>query len=227
MNFINKALAQVSDLFRSMTPGARITAGMLLVVIVVSVAYLFNHQFSGNDAYLFGGEPIAPSELPAMQAAFNAKGLTDYEIQGTQVKVPRAKQAAFMGALADAGALPHNFGKTFKWMIESSSPFVSRKKQEEMAKFALQDELSKIISKMSGIETAMVLYDEQSQTGLNPKKLVTASVSVKPSTNQPLSATQVQMIRNLVAGVKWDLPRNPFPLWTSTAITIPAVRLVK
>ncbi len=205
MNFINKALAQISELFRSMTPGARITAGMLLVVIVVSVTYLFNHQFSGSDAYLFGGEPIAPSELPAMQAAFNAKGLTDYEIQGTMIRVPRAKQAAYMGALADAGTLPHNFGDTIKKMIDNSSPFVPRRKQEEMMKYALQDELSKIISKMSGIETAMVLYDEQAQTGLNAKKLVTASVSVKPLGNQPLTATQVQMIRNLVAGAKVGL----------------------
>src|SRR4051812_35619611 len=153
MNFINKGLAQLSDLFRSMTPGARITAGMLLVVIVVSVAYLFNHQLSGSDVDLFRGEPIALSELPAMQAAFNAKSLTDYEIQGTTIRVPRARQAAYMGALADAGALPHNFGNTFTKMLDNSNFLVPRRKQEEMMKFALQDELSKIISKMSGIET--------------------------------------------------------------------------
>ncbi len=44
MDFLNKALAQFSDLFRSMTPGGRITAGLLLVVAVVSVGYLFQHR---------------------------------------------------------------------------------------------------------------------------------------------------------------------------------------
>ena len=54
MDFLNKGIAQVSDLFRSMTPGARITAGLLLTVVVVSLAYLFNRQTASADAYLLG-----------------------------------------------------------------------------------------------------------------------------------------------------------------------------
>ena len=49
MDFLNKAFAQVADLFRSMTPGARLTAGLLLVVVVVSVGYLFTHEMSGPE----------------------------------------------------------------------------------------------------------------------------------------------------------------------------------
>ena len=41
MDFLNKAFTQFNDLFRSMSPGGRITAGLLLVVAVVSVGYLF------------------------------------------------------------------------------------------------------------------------------------------------------------------------------------------
>ena len=44
MDFLNKAFAQLSDLFRSMTPAARITAGLLLAVVVVSLVYLFRYQ---------------------------------------------------------------------------------------------------------------------------------------------------------------------------------------
>ena len=40
MDFLNKAIAQLSELFRSMTPGARITAGLLLAVVVISVAVI-------------------------------------------------------------------------------------------------------------------------------------------------------------------------------------------
>jgi flagellar M-ring protein FliF len=205
MNFINKGLAQVGDLFRSMTPGARLTAGLLLVVIVVSVAYLFNHQFTGGDAYLFGGEPVPPSKLPAMLAAFAKAGLQEPEMEGNRMRVPRGKQSAYVAAAADGGALPHNFGDTLRGMINNNNPFLSRQRQAEMTKFALQSELSEIISKMAGIESAAVLYDEQSQNGLNTKRLVTASVSVKPSGSQALSATQVQMIRHLVAGAKAGL----------------------
>ena len=92
-----------------MTPAARITTALLLVVIVVSVAYLFNHQLSGSDAYLFGGDPVRSSELPGMLAAFGKKNLTDYELEGNRIRVPHGKQAVYMSALADDGALPHNF----------------------------------------------------------------------------------------------------------------------
>ena len=49
MDFVNKAFAQASDLFRSMTPAARITTGLLLAAVVISVGYLFNHQNAAPD----------------------------------------------------------------------------------------------------------------------------------------------------------------------------------
>ena len=67
---MNKALAQLTDLFRSMTPGARITAGLLLTVVVVSLAYLFNSGFSGPDTYLLGGKSFTDTEMAHIQVAF-------------------------------------------------------------------------------------------------------------------------------------------------------------
>ncbi|HZZ29584.1 MAG TPA: flagellar M-ring protein FliF C-terminal domain-containing protein [Pirellulales bacterium] len=195
MDFFNKAIAQLTDLFRSMTPAARITAALLLLVIVISVAYLFNHQFAGADGYLFGGEPVAPSQLPAMEAAFGKKNLSDYELEGNRIRVPQGKQAAYMAALADAGALPHNFLDSLTKSLDSGGPFVDRRKREELVKVALQDELSKIIGQMSGIERATVLYNVEPPQAFNSKKLVTASVTVKPTGSQMLNSEQVQMIR--------------------------------
>ena len=200
MDFINKALAQLGELFRSMTPAARITAGMLLVVIVISVTYLFNHQFSSGDAYLFGGEAVSASEIGPMQAAFGKANLNDAEFDGNRIRVPRGKQAAYMAALAEAGALPHNFGDVMKRMLDTSNFMVSKAKQQEMTKLALQVELTNIICKMRGIESASVVYDVQNQTGLNTQKTISASVQVKPQGNLALSGEQVKMIRYTVSG---------------------------
>ena len=55
MDFLNKTLSQVTELFKSMTPGARMTSGMLLLVmIVISLIYLFAIQGSTANMYLFG-----------------------------------------------------------------------------------------------------------------------------------------------------------------------------
>ncbi len=101
MDFLNKAFAQLSDLFRSMTPGGRITAGLLLVVAVVSVGYLFQHQASGGDEYLFGGAAMQTPTLQKMEEAFGKAGLNGFSMEGGRVKVPHAQRAAYLAALAD------------------------------------------------------------------------------------------------------------------------------
>jgi len=198
VEFLHKALAQLNDLIRSMTPAGRITAGLLLLVAAISMGYLINHQMSGMDGYLFGGDPVISSQLPAMEAAFGKKNLTDYEVDANRIRVSQGKQAVYMAALADAGALPHNFLDSLKNSLDSGGPFVDRKKREEMIKVALQDELSKIIGQMNGIERAEVLYNVETPQTFNSKKLVTASVTVKPVGTQTLNSEQVQMIRQAV-----------------------------
>lgn len=200
MDFLNKAFAQLTDLFRSMTPGARITSGLLLVVVVISLGYLFQHQVSGPDVFLMNGEPIPPSYLPAMEAAFAKANLNSYSIEGARIRVPRGQQASFMAALADSKALPPNFGSALREAQNSGNVFESPKQREQRIKTALQEELSLIIRSMKGIESAYVLYDTETKPGLSREKLVTASVSVKPLGSEQLEESQVSSIRHLVAG---------------------------
>ena len=200
MDFVNKAFAQLSDLFRSMTPGARLTASLLLVAVVVSLGYLFNSQVSGGDTYLLGGHGFSANELPTMEAAFGKANLSGYTVEGNRVRIPRGQQAAYMGALADAGALPADFHKYLTDASTAVGPFTSRPQQEEMIKIAKQKELALIIRSMQGIENAAVHYDTQKKGGLNKGVVTTASVSVKPRGTQPLEEKQVPMIRHLVAG---------------------------
>ena len=111
MDFLNRAVGQLTDLFKSMTPGARLTAGLLLVMIVVSMAFLVNRVGSDQDAFLMGGEVFSSPQLHNMEAAFAKANLNDYRIEGNRIHVSSGKQSVYMGALADAGALPPTFGK--------------------------------------------------------------------------------------------------------------------
>ncbi|NQT37260.1 MAG: hypothetical protein HQ581_07215, partial [Planctomycetes bacterium] len=178
MDFLNQTFSQIKDLFRSMTPGARITAGLLLAVVVVSLGYLFTHQISGSDTFLMNGEHFAPSQLPAMEAAFDKAGLKDYEVEGTRIKVPRGQQSAYMGALADGNALPRNFHDYIQAALKESSPFLSKQQQAARLKSALQQELSQIVGAMKGIERAVVLYDSETTGGLRRETITKASVNV-------------------------------------------------
>lgn len=199
MDFLNVALTQIRELFGSMSAGARITSALLLATIVVSVAYLFNSHVSSPDQYLLGGAPFTSSQLGSAQAAFGKAGLEGAVVEGNRIRVPRGKENAFTAALADAGALPPDFGDILNRAVTSGSPFENEKSRRARMKVALENSLSLIVSEMPGIEKASVLYAIEQVKGLSPRDHVTASVNVKPQGSEPLSARRSAAIRNLVA----------------------------
>jgi len=200
MDFLNKTLAQLNDLFRSMTIGARITAGLLLVAVVVSLVYLFRFQAGGPEVDLMHGMPVPASHLPLMESAFAKAGLTNYEVRGTRVLVPHGQEAAYMAALADAEALPPNFGSAIRKAVESGNVFDSREDKERRMRVATQEELSQIIASMEGIDSAYVFFAVDKKFGLKREEVKTASVSVKPIGTRQLDPADVSKIRHLVAG---------------------------
>ena len=142
MDFLNKTYAQLADLMKSMTPGARITSGLLLVVVVFSFVFLFNHQGGGGDEFLMGGKIVEPALLPVMEGAFAKAGLSNYEIVGNRIRVPRSQRDLYMGALVDAGALPSTPLSALEDAAKSSGPLQSSRQRRELLKIAKQKTLS-------------------------------------------------------------------------------------
>lgn len=206
MDFLNNSFAQLSDLFRSMTVGARITAALLLIVVVVSLAWMFQYQVYGGDTELFSGQSFSTSDLNAMQAAFAQAGLGGFEVVGSRIRIPRQQQAAYIAALADAKALPANWNEYMSRALESSNPFASTREREDRLRIATQQEISLVLRSMKDVANATVHYDSQKKSGFNPRERVaTASVMIQMVGSRSLDEERVQMIREMVAGCFADL----------------------
>jgi flagellar M-ring protein FliF len=202
MDFLNKSIAQVSELFRSMTPGARVTAGLLLAVVVVSVGYLFRQGTAGPDAYLFGGEALSDGQLNRIEVALGEANLSGAEREGNRIRVPAGQQAAYLAAVADGDAMPQNFNTILEDAIGKGSPWESAADKRERLKVAKQQTLSEIIRQMPWVEDAVVLYDEQDSRELgrlNATKHMTASVNVQPAVGESLDARRAKVLQKLVA----------------------------
>ncbi len=209
MDFLNQTFAQVSDLFRSMTPGARIVAGLLLAVVVVGLGFLFTYQGAGPDVDLFSGAPIPPAQVSQIEAAFAKKGLNAYEIEGSRIRIPRGQRDVYLAAVAEARALPPNFDTAFDNALDETGWISSREEREMRLKLAKQKTLGLIISQMGGIESASVIYDvEVNRHAFNRQRTTTATAAVKPMGNEHLSEAQVASIRGLVAGAIAGLKLN-------------------
>jgi flagellar M-ring protein FliF len=199
MDFVNQAIAQLSDLFRSMTPGARITSGLLLAVVVISFGYLFQQHTAGPDEYLFGGEALPDGQLNQIEAAIAKAGLSAQRREGNRIMVPTGQKAAYLAAVVDGGALPPNFHTYLEKALDQGGPMESREETRERLKIAKQQMLSEIIRAMDWVEDAIVLYDEQPARGLSNTKQVTGSVNVKPILGEVLNPHRATMLKQLVA----------------------------
>lgn len=208
MDFLNKAMAQAAEMFRSMTAGARLTTGLLLAVIVVALAFLFRGQSGGADSFLMNGEAFPASQLPAMIAAFGDANLNDYQVDGNRIRVPRGQEAKYMAALAAKDALPSNPLAYLERGLDDNPLFSDRHQRELRARVKKQRVLSEVITAMPGVESATVMFDEEDGRGLLREKDKTASVTVKAEGTAPLSEGQMASIRRLVsssfAGLKYE-----------------------
>ena len=217
MDFLNKAYRQVADLFLSMTPAARITAGLLLVVIVVSLVLLFRLRNSGDGEYLFGGRDFSQSELGAMETAFAKSGLKDSEIVGFRMRVPRAQKDLYLAALAEGNSLPPGFADFEQQAAEATSPFESRQQQEKRWKLSVQNKIASVIAANPEIESATVQLDEQRSGGLHGKVEKTALVAVKPLGNRHIDDELARNIRNAMSGAVAGLDRGSVTVYDMNA----------
>jgi flagellar M-ring protein FliF len=199
MDFLNKSFAQLKDLFLSMTPGARITSGLLLAVVVVSLGYLFTHEVSGPEVYLLRGKMFSDSDLDRMRMAFGQEGLDSYNIEGNKVQVPHSQLNEYMAALAKHQAMPEDLAEILTRALDSGGAYASSAESEARLKIASETQLSRWISAIPEIETAAVTFDVETKRGLKQEKVGTALAIVKAEGGQPLDRRLASSIRLAVA----------------------------
>ncbi len=199
MDFLNQAFAQIRDLFLSMTPAARVTSALLVGVIGVSLGFLVQQNGAGPDDYLFNGESLRPADADRAEAAIAQAGLNGWQRDGNRIKVPRGQMAEYLGAVADAGALPPNHDSIINEALDLG-PFVDDKTRRERLKAAREQQLSMIIRSMDGIEDAKVIYDVTQAGGLSRTSKASATVSIRPQSGEPLDPQRSKLIRKAVAG---------------------------
>ncbi|HUG67094.1 MAG TPA: hypothetical protein VMM76_05055 [Pirellulaceae bacterium] len=200
MDFLNKAYGQVADLFKSMTPAARLTTGLLVLAICISLLFLFRQQTESADELLFGGRTLTNEEIANMSAALAQDGLNGWDATGNMLRVPRGQRHTYIAALVKYNALPQDSGSAWDKMFSNHSPFENRKMGELRTLNLLQNDLEFTIREFTGIEAAKVNISEITNDAAFPARLKRrASVTVKAAGTQSLDANQIRMIRDLVA----------------------------
>jgi flagellar M-ring protein FliF len=216
MDFLNKAYAQIVDLFRSMTPAGRLMAGLLSAAIVVALAFSFQFQTQSADGYLLEGRPFMAGELTAVQRALSEANLNNWELDGNRIKIPSGQKAVYIAALAENNALPSDWNAAMDKAVDGTNPFRSRHEIDLTLQRAKQKELGMVISRFRNVEQASVMFDEiEKPGGLRRTKHKTASVAVQTN-GMGLEEAQVRAIRNLLATSYAGLNRDDIAITDTT-----------
>lgn len=198
MNFLNDFSKQMRDMFMSLTPAARLVAGILVVAIAVSTAFLFQGTSSAPSDYLFNGQSFKESEIQAMEVAFSKASLRNYEVVGSRIKVPSSEKDQYIKSLDDNNALPRTLNNG-RDRVDTSNPFRSARESELIYKERKQKDVADAISRMSGIIDATVEYSESKQ-GFGRQLMQSAVVLVTPQSGHPLQPEQMREIARVVSG---------------------------
>jgi len=223
MDFVNRSYGQAAELLRSMTPAARITTGLLLAVILVSLAFLFRQRANIADEYLFGGESLSPSQIAAMEAAFSSKALNDWEVVGNRIRVPRGQRNLYIAAARDAQALPQTPETAWEPMFTTDNPLKSGQIRALEAVRAQERSLALTLEELTGIDRAVVQIQEIETDAFRRQTERRCLVSVKATGNRPMSPRLVESVRHMVVSGGGGEPQNVTVSDLNTGQTYPGL----
>lgn len=196
MNALNKLGEQIRELFNSMTAPARIMAGLMVGVIVISLGWILSVQQSSDYEYLLGGRYFSDDELARAEQALGQASLPNYIRDGNRIRVPSKQKDAFLKALADGGAFPREQGSEMAKALSSSNPFEPTDLQNKRYESARERTFEAVLKRMPGIDFAAVEYDEK-RTGFAKKTEQTANISVQSIGNRPIDPEVLEQIAEM------------------------------
>src|SRR4051812_4202341 len=105
MHVLNPILAQLAERWHALTPKGRGLTGLAVALAVVGLVLMFRTSVGSADHYLLGGRSFSADEIPAIEAAFAKKGLSDFYVDGGRIRVSHSQQASYLAAMAEGNAL--------------------------------------------------------------------------------------------------------------------------
>lgn len=185
MNALSNIGKQIAELIAAMTPAARVMAALMAGVIVVSLGWIIAAKSSDNYESLLGGIPMTNEELDRVESAFGGAQLGGYTRIGRQIRVPSSEKDRYLKALADADALPREWGSEIDRALSNGNVFESTEKFSARIQNSQERELAGILKRMPGIEFAAVKFDEK-RTGFGRPSDRVCSIHVQGPHNTPI-----------------------------------------
>lgn len=204
MGQFQRILRTITTQLSKLTPSQKLLIGSLVVVMVMAL-FLVQQYTSGPT--LVELLPGATADDQSKAVSFLQASSIPYKTNpetGAVLVAPGARQQV-LAKMGEEGKLPADTKLLFDSLIDKQSWMKNHQQNAQMELVAVQNELSLIIGKMTGVKNARVIIDApQARPGIGtPTRNPTASVTVW--TDSGVNQKMVDAIAHLVAGSRSGL----------------------
>jgi len=208
MEFLSKLPDQLAENLRLLSRNARLASILFVFLVVAGALMILTRRSDVTYEPLLDDQTFSLREIAKMKRAFSDADLNDSRVVGNQILVPRAERDAYLVAADEADAFPAGFDDAQAKAVEQHSLLATREQIRMNYKHADQQKLARIVSGLSGIETATVQYSEEKKQTFPPVTEKRAVVAVRGVDKRTLEYNQIETIRETVAGYIVGLDRK-------------------
>jgi len=195
MNQIRRILDNAGVYIGKMSATQKLLIASL--VVIASMTLFLVSQYASTPARV---ELMAQTGDTAALSALTRAGI-DAEVVNGSIQVPPNQRASAVAVLSEAGQLPGDTQLMFRNLIDSQDWKASREQHRQQYYIALQNELSRVITRFSSVTRASVILDVPERSGLGrAAREPSASVTIFGSGGSALSQGTVDAAAGLVMG---------------------------
>ena len=189
---------KVKGFFKKLNKKVRILLGVVaavILVLIIAAAVLMNRK---EYALLYGG--LTASETSNVISYLNDNGVSDYQIQGDCIYVPKGRETQLQAQLAMSGYRTTGF--MYEYYKDNVGSFSTTNEQDRLWLVACEEKLTAMIRQFNRVQDATVKITPGTDRVyvLDPQATpATAVVQLTLDGTQPLDSQTVEAIRNIVA----------------------------
>lgn len=189
---------KVKGFFNKLNKKVRILLGVgaaVLLILILAAVLLLNRK---EYALLYGG--LTANETSTIVKYLSDNGLSDYQIRGDAIYVPKGRETQLQAQLALSGY--NTSGFMYEYYRDNISAISTTDEQDRAWLVAGQQYLAAVIRGIDGVRDAQVGITPGTDQVyvLDPNATpAKAFVQLDLDGNQPLSSQKIEAIRNIVA----------------------------
>jgi flagellar biosynthesis/type III secretory pathway M-ring protein FliF/YscJ len=202
---MHRAMATISAAATRLTVSQKLLIGAVAVVMVMTLFII--QLYTGRPEFVALLPGKTSEEQGAAAAFLRAKNVDFTTSSSGEILVAVGQEDSLRGQMVENKVLAGDNRVLFDNLIEKQSWTMGQAQNAQMEVIAVQNELAKIISNMSGIRSASVILNLPQKRGFGqPRSEPSAAATVFPT--RGLSQDTVDTIAHLVASSRGIDPAN-------------------